>query len=110
MTAPETKSTAGTADDLKRLNEFSDSIFSPNKKLKKEDELKIQATTAEATSSNGSWRKCSFALEADAAEDKGLRHSMEDAWVVLPDASLESPGSLRFLLNHYLRILNVTML
>ncbi|XP_010924512.1 probable protein phosphatase 2C 67 [Elaeis guineensis] len=34
-------------------------------------------------------------IEADAAEDKGSRHTMEDAWVVLPDASLEYPGSLR---------------
>ncbi|XP_008787672.2 probable protein phosphatase 2C 67 [Phoenix dactylifera] len=34
-------------------------------------------------------------IEADAAEDKGSRHTMEDAWVVLPDASLEYPGNLR---------------
>ena len=34
-------------------------------------------------------------VEADAAEDKGCRHTMEDAWVVLPDASMESPGNLR---------------
>jgi len=34
-------------------------------------------------------------VEADAAEDKGCRHAMEDAWVVLPDASMESPGNLR---------------
>lgn len=34
-------------------------------------------------------------IEADAAEDKGSRHAMEDAWVVLPDASLEYPGKLR---------------
>ncbi|XP_072990738.1 probable protein phosphatase 2C 67 [Typha latifolia] len=34
-------------------------------------------------------------IEADAAEDKGCRHNMEDAWVVLPDASAEYPGSLR---------------
>lgn len=36
-----------------------------------------------------------FEIEADAAEDKGSRHTMEDAWVVLPDASLEFPGKLR---------------
>lgn len=35
------------------------------------------------------------AVEADAAEDKGCRHTMEDAWVVLPNADAESPGSLR---------------
>ena len=34
-------------------------------------------------------------IEADAAEDKGSRHTMEDAWVVLPDASLECAGKLR---------------
>nr|DAD35466.1 TPA_asm: hypothetical protein HUJ06_006106 [Nelumbo nucifera] len=34
-------------------------------------------------------------IEADAAEDKGSRHTMEDAWVVLSDASLEFPGNLR---------------
>ncbi|RWW11074.1 hypothetical protein GW17_00025339, partial [Ensete ventricosum] len=36
-------------------------------------------------------------IEADAAEDKGSRHTMEDASVVLLDASLESPGKLRYL-------------
>jgi integrin-linked kinase-associated serine/threonine phosphatase 2C len=35
------------------------------------------------------------AVEADAAEDKGCRHTMEDAWVLLPNAGAESPGSLR---------------
>nr|TKW32612.1 hypothetical protein SEVIR_2G178800v2 [Setaria viridis] len=35
------------------------------------------------------------AVEADAAEDKGCRHTMEDAWVVLPNAGVEYPGSLR---------------
>ncbi|PKA45637.1 putative protein phosphatase 2C 67 [Apostasia shenzhenica] len=34
-------------------------------------------------------------IEADAAEDKGSRHTMEDAWVVLHDAKLDSPGNLR---------------
>ncbi|OVA14524.1 Protein phosphatase 2C (PP2C)-like domain [Macleaya cordata] len=33
-------------------------------------------------------------IEADAAEDKGSRHTMEDACVVLPDASLQFPGKL----------------
>ncbi|CAK9140708.1 unnamed protein product [Ilex paraguariensis] len=36
-----------------------------------------------------------FVIEADVAEDKGSRHTMEDAWAVLPDASLEFPGKLR---------------
>ncbi|KAL1224053.1 putative protein phosphatase 2C 8 [Cardamine amara subsp. amara] len=34
-------------------------------------------------------------VEADVAEDKGARHTMEDVWVVLPDASLDFPGKLR---------------
>ncbi|XP_040998668.1 probable protein phosphatase 2C 8 [Juglans microcarpa x Juglans regia] len=36
-----------------------------------------------------------FEIEADAAEDKGSRHTMEDAWVVLLDATAGSPGKLR---------------
>uniref|UniRef100_A0A2P2LKA9 PPM-type phosphatase domain-containing protein n=1 Tax=Rhizophora mucronata TaxID=61149 RepID=A0A2P2LKA9_RHIMU len=36
-----------------------------------------------------------FEIEAGAAEDKGSRHSMEDAWVVLPNGSLDTPGKLR---------------
>ncbi|XP_057952715.1 probable protein phosphatase 2C 8 isoform X2 [Malania oleifera] len=40
-------------------------------------------------------REMGFVIEADAAEDKGSRHTMEDAWVLLPDASLEFPGKLR---------------
>lgn len=36
-----------------------------------------------------------FEIEADAAEDKGSRHTMEDAWVVLLDAAADSPGKLR---------------
>ncbi|XP_044477440.1 probable protein phosphatase 2C 8 [Mangifera indica] len=34
-------------------------------------------------------------IEADAAEDKGSRHTMEDAWVVMADAYTDSPDSLR---------------
>ncbi|KAJ4838973.1 hypothetical protein Tsubulata_017377 [Turnera subulata] len=41
-------------------------------------------------------RSAEIEIEADAAEDKGSRHSMEDAWVVLPDATLEDfPANLR---------------
>ena len=38
----------------------------------------------------------SLEIEADVAEDKGSRHSMEDAWVIMLDATLSSPGKLRF--------------
>ncbi|XP_078431079.1 protein phosphatase 2C family protein isoform X2 [Wolffia australiana] len=34
-------------------------------------------------------------IESCVAEDVGSRHSMEDAWVMLPDAIMESPGTLR---------------
>ncbi|KAL0916892.1 hypothetical protein M5K25_014443 [Dendrobium thyrsiflorum] len=34
-------------------------------------------------------------MDAAAAEDKGSRHTMKDAWVVLPDASMDYPGKLR---------------
>ncbi|XP_021736413.1 probable protein phosphatase 2C 8 [Chenopodium quinoa] len=34
-------------------------------------------------------------IEAAAAEDKGSRHSMEDAWVVLPDANFDDSAKLR---------------
>lgn len=43
-------------------------------------------------------REMGFEIEADAAEDKGSRHNMEDAWVVLLDAGLNFPGKLRFLI------------
>ncbi|KAK1552617.1 hypothetical protein Q3G72_020324 [Acer saccharum] len=36
-----------------------------------------------------------FEIEADAADDKGSRHSMEDAWVVMLDARADSPPNLR---------------
>lgn len=46
-------------------------------------------------------REVEFVIEADAAEDKGSRHTMEDAWVLLLDASLDFPGKLRFLVVYY---------
>ncbi|KAI5067595.1 hypothetical protein GOP47_0018123 [Adiantum capillus-veneris] len=52
------------------------------------DEAKCEADTHAPESA---W----VPIEADAAEDKGCRHTMEDAWVLLPDASLDHPGRLR---------------
>uniref|UniRef100_A0A0D9XCE2 protein-serine/threonine phosphatase n=1 Tax=Leersia perrieri TaxID=77586 RepID=A0A0D9XCE2_9ORYZ len=52
-----------------------------------------KATTKSDVS--GEWEVVLTSVEADAAEDKGCRHTMEDAWVLLPDASMESPGNLR---------------
>ncbi|XP_030460024.2 probable protein phosphatase 2C 67 isoform X1 [Syzygium oleosum] len=50
--------------------------------------------TAEGAAEGGGEARV-FEVEADAAEDKGSRHAMEDAWVLLKDASLGSPGKLR---------------
>jgi len=50
----------------------------------------------ESSEENGS-KEVTFLIEADAAEDKGLRQSMEDEWVVLIDAVKDYPGNLRFL-------------
>ncbi|MED6191959.1 hypothetical protein PIB30_005779 [Stylosanthes scabra] len=39
--------------------------------------------------------EAAFEIDADAADDKGSRLTMEDAWVVLSDATLDYPGKLR---------------
>ncbi|KAL6846376.1 hypothetical protein ACP4OV_023824 [Aristida adscensionis] len=44
---------------------------------------------------SGEQEKVLTGVEVDAAEDKGCRHTMEDTWVVLPDADTDSPGTLR---------------
>ncbi|KAE9467073.1 hypothetical protein C3L33_01011, partial [Rhododendron williamsianum] len=51
--------------------------------------------SSERKEENPSVKEVGFQIEAEAAEDKGSRHTMEDAWVVLPDASLDFPGKLR---------------
>ncbi|KAL3716291.1 hypothetical protein ACJRO7_007970 [Eucalyptus globulus] len=51
--------------------------------------------TAEDAGEEGGEAARVFEIEADAAEDKGTRHAMEDAWVLLKDAGLGSPGKLR---------------
>ncbi|PIN17882.1 Serine/threonine protein phosphatase [Handroanthus impetiginosus] len=94
MTATESNPNAESSD-VKRPNELGDSDSSPMKRLKTEDELRTQSNTVEDPSANGSAQKGFFALEADAAEDKGSRHTMEDAWVVLHDGALDFPGNLR---------------
>ncbi|XP_054793891.1 probable protein phosphatase 2C 8 [Prosopis cineraria] len=48
-----------------------------------------------AVSGQQNAKELTFEIEADAAEDKGSRHTMEDAWVVILDASLDHPGKLR---------------
>lgn len=46
------------------------------------------------TGSSGNEGK-GLVIEADAAEDKGSRHTMEDAWVLLQDGDMDCPGKLR---------------
>ncbi|BBH04136.1 Protein phosphatase 2C family protein, partial [Prunus dulcis] len=76
----------------KRESNSEDSI-SAAKKLKTEQEQDPGVDLGEGNKDSG--REMGFKIEADAAEDKGLRHAMEDAWVVLLDTSLDFPGKLR---------------
>ncbi|PQQ00332.1 putative protein phosphatase 2C 8 isoform X1 [Prunus yedoensis var. nudiflora] len=84
----------------KRESNSEDSI-SAAKKSKTEQEQGLEVDLGEgnkdsgANEPNSGGREMGFKIEADAAEDKGLRHAMEDAWVVLLDASLDFPGKLR---------------
>ncbi|KAG8387999.1 hypothetical protein BUALT_Bualt02G0079500 [Buddleja alternifolia] len=59
--------------EIKRRNELNDSDSS-KKRLRIEGELESASVVL-------------FEIEANAAEDKGCRHTMEDAWVVLDDAA-----------------------
>lgn len=56
---------------------------------------KPKIESCERDSVDNGTKEPSFLVEADAAEDKGSRHTMEDASVVLLDASLDYPGKLR---------------
>ncbi|GER32397.1 protein phosphatase 2C family protein [Striga asiatica] len=85
MTAPEKSYVAEPSSDIKSPSEPTGSGSSPRKRLKTKDESR----TANLND------KGIFVLEADVAEDKGSRPTMEDAWVVLHDAALESAGDLR---------------
>ncbi|KAK4735868.1 hypothetical protein R3W88_010129 [Solanum pinnatisectum] len=84
------ESVSTTANNKREAH--SDSSDSVTKKLRNSvthEEPKAEITVPK----NGS--ELYFEIEADAAEDKGSRHTMEDASVVLPDAGLEFPGKLR---------------
>ncbi|KAL6592380.1 hypothetical protein ACP70R_049433 [Stipagrostis hirtigluma subsp. patula] len=59
------------------------------------DKCVVEEKAAMNSKVSGQEEKVLTGIEADAAEDKGCRHTMEDAWVVLPDASTDSPGNLR---------------
>ncbi|KAL6007381.1 hypothetical protein ACLOJK_032878 [Asimina triloba] len=58
-------------------------------------DIQLHVSKDNPTCENSSLVEDKIIIEADAAEDKGSRHTMEDAWVILPDASMEFPGKLR---------------
>ncbi|XP_043696331.1 probable protein phosphatase 2C 8 [Telopea speciosissima] len=63
--------------------------------LSKQSDSSGNKVLCEENCSSSAVGELSCIVEGDAAEDKGSRHKMEDAWVVLPDATLELPGTLR---------------
>lgn len=81
----------GSVTKKQRIDAFDDS----------QEELRPEASNEKNSNENGSSedkeqnQEVGFEIEAEVAEDKGSRHTMEDAWVVLPDASLDFPGKLR---------------
>ncbi|KAL3824806.1 hypothetical protein ACJIZ3_020835 [Penstemon smallii] len=87
MTVTESNPDAKSSESNKRrATETNGTNSSPQKRSKTEDDSKSESTTNEKPSANGSTEKGFFEIEAAAAEDKGSRHTMEDAWVVLHDA------------------------
>ncbi|KAL3512210.1 hypothetical protein ACH5RR_024927 [Cinchona calisaya] len=79
------------------LSELTSAVSSKKPKTLSEENQNSEAsiTKNDSLSEKNCGEKRFFAVEADAAEDKGSRHTMEDAWVVLQDASLDFPGNLR---------------
>lgn len=71
----------------KREGDFQDS----NLVAKKSKSEKVQE--AQVLNENNDFVE----IKADAAEDKGSRHTMEDAWVLMLDACPDPPAKLRFL-------------
>ncbi|GAU41098.1 hypothetical protein TSUD_139670 [Trifolium subterraneum] len=76
------------------MNEFAETHKREADSENKEEIAASKKLRVESSEENGS-KEVSFLIEADAAEDKGLRHSMEDEWVVLLDAARDFPGNLR---------------
>lgn len=86
----------------KRTSDYKVPNSTANKKSKTENDENPEVVGSENAGSEVEndkpvSREMGFEIEADAAEDKGSRHSMEDAWVVLLDAALDYPSKLRFL-------------
>ncbi|KAK9209057.1 hypothetical protein WN944_001420 [Citrus x changshan-huyou] len=76
----------------KREGDFDDfNLIAKKSKIEKVNENEEEAARAQIMH-----KQIDFVeIEADAAEDKGSRHTMEDASVVLLDASSDSPPNLR---------------
>lgn len=74
--------------------EVADSVTKEDPVVSKKPRIE----SCEMGSNDNGVKEPSFLIEAEAAEDKGVRHTMEDASVVLLDASLDYPGNLRFFL------------
>ncbi|MCH85073.1 putative protein phosphatase 2C 67-like [Trifolium medium] len=75
------------------MNEFAETHKREADSENKEEIAASKKLRVESSEENDS-KEVSFLIEADAAEDKGLRHSMEDEWVVLLDAARDYPGNL----------------
>ncbi|KAL5751280.1 hypothetical protein ACOSP7_025883 [Xanthoceras sorbifolium] len=79
------QSESDNRNQSKREIDFDDSTNSTIKKPRIENNVKAELLK----------KKDVVEIEADAAEDKGSRHSMEDAWVVMLDPPADSPPNLR---------------
>lgn len=77
------------------MSEFAETLKREADSENKEEVSATKKSRIESSEDNAS-KEVSFRIDADAAEDKGLRQTMEDEWVVLLDAARDYPGSLRF--------------
>ena len=86
----------------KRTGDSEESDSSVAKKSKPENDRNPEAIGSDEARSEGENReavvkKLGFEIEADVAEDKGSRHTMEDASVLLFDSDFDSSSKFRFL-------------
>lgn len=92
------------------MNEFA-LIHKREADSENKDEISAsKKSRVESSEENASKEVTFFRIEADAAEDKGLRHTMEDEWVVLLNAALDYPGNLRFFNFNFILIFHIYLL
>lgn len=96
----ETESSGVVDEHRKRQGESVDESDSSStaKRFKNQNDVVSEKAADANAIINRNASEAVFLVEGDAAEDKGARHTMEDASVVLLDASLGLPGKLRFLI------------